>query len=269
METMESKTIRSRAIKKSLNDIAQDVLDILEAGDGKSFEEKKASVIAMLDAIIKKSNKSVSLPMGDIKAAQFRKTFWVLGEEIPANGILLRNVQEKDREDFLTLRKNYAVMESMFEHEELRDNMWREHTEECSLMLSIEQNGVYVGYCGIQDLTKPVWEISIELMPDKLRQGIGFAALTAMLNELKERLWVNDFRVRIEPTNYASQKLFEKLGAQPAGISELWVHSQEQLEQLEKENQHLIDDALISVAKRFSVQPQQLLSHVLEYTLKW
>ena len=268
---MESRTVRKRAIKKSLDTILQDVLDILEADVEKSIEEKKTSVIAMLDEIIQKSEKNVPAPVGDldVEAAQFRNIFWSFGKEIPANGILLRYVQEKDREDFLNLRKNYAIMESMFKHEELRDSMWREHTEERSLMLSIEQNGTYVGYCGIQDLTKSVWEISIELMPTRLRQGIGFAALTTMLNELKARLWVNSFRIRIEPTNYASQKLFEKLGAIPNGISELWIHDQEALKQLENENQHLINDDLIAVAKKFSVQPQQLLSHVLEYNLFW
>ena len=143
------------------------------------------------------------------------------------------------------------------------------HAQQKSLMLSIEQDGAYVGYCGIQDVSKKVWEISIELVPDRVHQGIGFAALTAMLNELKERLWVNDFRVRIEPTNYASQRLFETLGAQPNGISELWIHNQDDLDRLEKENLHHVDDALVAVAKKFSVQPQQLLSHVLEYTLKW
>ena len=106
-------------------------------------------------------------------------------------------------------------------------------------------------------------------MPDKVHQGIGFTAIAAMLNELKERLWVNDFRVRVEPTNYASQRLFEKLGAVPNGISELWIHDKDAIEQLESENQHLINDDLVAAAKKLSVRQQQLLSHVLEYTLKW
>ena len=121
----------------------------------------------------------------------------------------------------------------------------------------------------IQDLSKKVWEISIELLPENTNQGIGFDAISAMLNELRKRLGVFEYRVRIEPTNHASQRLFEKLGAIPNGISELWVHDQEDLAQLENDSMHLIDEALISVAKKFAVEPRTLLSHVLEYKLTW
>lgn len=269
---MENKTVRKRAMQKSLDTILQEVLDVLEADDGKSFAEKKALAVNMLrckeDSLL--ANMLVDMAIAEEEASTLKNTFWSAGEVIHAeNGILLRKVKEIDRENFLELQRIYSSMKSMLQQEAYCNMIWNEHTEPKSLMLSIEKNGSYVGYCGIQDITRKTWEISIELVPDRVHQGIGFTALTAMLNALKERLWVNDFRVRIEPTNYASQKLFEKLGAQPAGISELWTHSQEKLEQLETENQHLIDDALIAVAKKFSVQPQQLLSHVLEYTLKW
>lgn len=44
-----------------------------------------------------------------------------------------------------------------------------------------------------------------------------------MLTELKERLNVNEFRIKVEPDNYAGQKLFEKLGAVPYGITEFMI----------------------------------------------
>ena len=78
-----------------------------------------------------------------------------------------------------------------------------------------------------------------------------------------------EYRIRIEPTNYASQRLFEKLGAVPNGISELWLHKPEDLDELERDNESLIDDALMAVAEKFSVEPRALLSHVLEYKLIW
>lgn len=147
--------------------------------------------------------------------------------------------------------------------------IWSEHTEQKSLMLSIEKDGIYAGYCGIQDLSANIWEISIELLPEYTNQGIGFAAITAILNALRDRLGVSEYRVRIDPKNHASQRLFEKLGAVPNGISELWIHDAQGLEQLEVENIHLIDDALTAVAKKFAVEPRALLSHVLEYKLIW
>ena len=269
---MENKTVRKRAMQKSLDAILQEVLDVLEADDGRSFEEKKALAIDMLrckeDSLL--ANKLVDMAIAETDASQLKDTFWSASDEIYAeNGILLRKVKEADREKFLDLQRIYSATKTMLQQEAYCNMVWNEHTQSKSLMLSIEKNGSYVGYCGIQDITKKTWEISIELVPDSVHQGIGFTALTAMLNELKDRLWVNDFRVRIEPTNYASQRLFEKLGAVPNGISELWIHDQETIEQLESENQHLINDDLVAVAQKFSVQPQQLLSHVLEYTLKW
>ena len=149
------------------------------------------------------------------------------------------------------------------------DLMWDALTEKEALMLSIYKYGVYVGYCGIQDLSKNIWEISIELLPEHTKQGIGSVSISAMLDTIRDRLGKTEYRIRIEPTNHASQRLFEKLGAVPNGISELLVHSEEDLNQLENENLQLIDDALISVAEKFSVEPRTLLSHVLEYKLTW
>lgn len=269
---MGNETVRKRSFKKSLDTILQNVLDLLEADDGKTFEEKKELAIQMLtekeDALL--ASKLVDMAFAEKSAAQIRESFWNFGEEIPAsNEIILRKVRESDREGFLALQKIYSSTPSMLAQEAYQNMVWSEHTEQKSLMLSIEQDQNYVGYCGIQDLSKPLWEISIELQPEKIRQGIGSAAIPAMLDALRERLGVTEYRIRIEPTNHASQRLFEKLGAVPNGISELWLHDPEDLDQLERDNMHLVDDALISVAEKFSVEPRMLLSHVLEYKLIW
>lgn len=269
---MNNKTVRNRSMQRSLDTILQNVLDLLEADDGKTFEEKKKLAIQMLtekeDALL--ASKLVDMAFAEKSAAQIRESFWNFGEEIPAsNEIILRKVRESDRDDFLALQKNYSSTPAMLAHEAYQNMVWSEHTEQKSLMLAIEQDHTYVGYCGIQDLSKPLWEISIELQPEKIRQGIGSAAIPAMLDALRERLGVTEYRIRIEPTNHASQRLFEKLGAVPNGISELWLHDPEELAQLEKESMHLVDDALISVAEKFSVESRVLLSHVLEYRLTW
>lgn len=259
-------------MQKSLNSVLQDALDILETDDGKSFEEKKALVLHMLTH---KQNALVTSRVADMTAAendaaQIRNSFWRFGDEIELlNGITLRKVTATDREGFLALQHFHSPTPSMLEYESYQNMLWCAHTEQKSLMLSIDKNGVYVGYCGIQDLSKGIWEISIELFPANTHQGIGFAAISEMLNALRDRLGVLKYRVRIEPTNHASQRLFEKLGAIPNGISELYLHDREDLEQLENDSLHLIDDALIRVAEKFAVEPRTLLSHVLEYQLTW
>lgn len=90
-----------------------------------------------------------------------------------------------------------------------------------------------------------------------------------MLNEMESRLGITKYTVRIEPSNLASQKLFEKLGSIPSGIADIWFQEQTTIEKCEEAGLHLIDDNMIEVAKKFHVEPRQLLSHVLEYELIW
>lgn len=269
---MKNKSVSKRVMQKRLDDVLQNVVDIFEAEDGRSFEEKKKLALSSLtdqqDALLGKC--LVDMATHQNTAQQLRESFWAFGEEIALpDDLLLRNVRESDKENFLSLQNVYSLMRSMLCHEAYRDMIWSEHWEQKSLMLSIEKGGSYAGYCGIQDLSANVWEISIELMPEYTHQGIGFAAISAMLNVLRERLGISEYRVRIDPQNHASQRLFEKLGAVPNGISELWIHDTQGLEQLEAENMHLIDDALVLVAQKFAVEPRELLSHVLEYKLIW
>lgn len=269
---MENNTVGKRSFHKSIDAILQSALDTLEADDGKSFEEKKKLIVQMLteqqNALTGRKKANISpdkkLP------SQIRDEFWAFGEMINASGrVILRKVKESDKDGFFTLQKHYSHTPAMLEQEAYRNMLWSEHTEQKSLILSIEHHGSYSGYCGIQDLSKETWEISIELLPEKTSQGIGFVAISAMLDELRDRLGAIEYRIRIEPTNHASQRLFEKVGAAPNGVSELWVHDPEALEEMETSNTSLIDDALISVAKKFSVEPHTLLSHVLEYKLMW
>ena len=136
-------------------------------------------------------------------------------------------------------------------------------------MFSIIKDGQYIGYCGIKNTSQEPWEIAIEILPDWTNQGIGRIAIDGMLDAVKARLGINQFRVRIDPGNHASQKMFEKLGAIPNGISEFLIHDKATLEKCEEDNLHLIDADTISLAGKFGVEPRKLLSHILEYSLPW
>lgn len=127
----------------------------------------------------------------------------------------------------------------------------------------------YIGYCGIKNTAQGPWEIAIELYKKWTNHGLGRIAISAMLDAMVTRLGVRQFRVRIDPGNHASQKLFEKMGAQPNGVSEYLILDQKELEKVEKKNLNLIDAATVALADKFGVEPRKLLSHVLEYTLSW
>ena len=269
---MDKSEVSRNAKKNIINMVLQDALDILDADDGKSFEEKRAAVIELLT---QKDNTEVSQllverAIADKEGADIKSAFWKFGFIIPASeAIILRPVEPNDRASFLSLQGTNPLLQSMEEKEPFLDLVWREHNEDKCLMLSIVKDGEYVGYCGIKNTAQPVWEIAIELLPEWRKHGIGFIALSTMLREMKSRLAVTQYIVRIEPTNLASQKLFEKLGATPYGIIDLWFHEQATIERCEEAGLHLIDDDMIAVAKKFNVEPRKLLSHVWEYKLQW
>ena len=158
-------------------------------------------------------------------------------------------------------------MKSMLKEESYCDMIWNEHLEPKALMLTITKAGTYIGYCGIKNTTQKPWEIAIELLPQWTNRGIGRIAIPAMMAAIYERLNEMEYRVRIDPGNVPSQKLFEKLGAVPNGISEFLIHDQDSLKKVEEDNLHLIDEDTITLAAKFGVEPRALLSHVLEYTL--
>lgn len=63
------------------------------------------------------------------------------------------------------------------------------------------------------------------------------------------------FRLRIDPANTASQRLFEKLGARPNGVSEFLLHDEEAIMRCEETNLPQVDGRLIALAEKFGVEP--------------
>lgn len=206
----------------------------------------------------------------EFDVSKLQATFWQAGHIFCTDkSISLRQVDESDRESFIEIQREYSAFRSMLKDEIYCDMVWKEHTQERGLMCAITKDSTYLGYCGISNITAEPWEITIELKSEWTRQGIGIIAVRAMLDRIKAQLGVGIFKIRIEPSNYVSQKMFEKLGAVPHGIAELWIHDPKMLAQCEEDNLHNIDENLIAVAEKFSVEPRKLLSHVLEYTLRW
>lgn len=269
---MAKKTVTEITMQNSLDATLQKVLDILEAEDEKSFEEKKEIAIQLL----KEQDNSplaetlVNHALADQEGKRISADFWESGKILSASSnVFLRKVDESDKEDYLNLQRRYAVIKSMLSKKAYLDMIWNEYIDDKALYSSIIRAGKYIGYCGIKNTTKKPWEIAIEIFPEWTNQGIGTLSITAMLNEIKSRLGITEYRIRIEPSNYISQRMFEKIGATPNGISKLWIHDQDTIFKCEEDNLQQIDEHLIKVAEKFNVTPRKLLSHVLEYTLSW
>lgn len=271
MEQTEKKTVTQNAEKYIREAILRDVLELLEANDGKPFEEKKKEITDYLRNCTEDSHADA---LADIAGEEQRcqilnQKFWGAGNVISAgNRITMRRVQESDREGYLEIKRAYLVTKHMLKEPTYCNMLWEEYIASKRLTLSIHSDGSYIGYCGINNLLQEPWEIGIELRPEWARRGIGYRAVSTMLKEIQTRLGVHVFCVRIEPRNLASQRLFEKLGAVPDGLTVGWTANQEIVLQCEEDNLDQIDEELIRLAEKFGVPPRKLLSHVLRYSLE-
>lgn len=269
---MDRSSVTKTLMKSSLESTVQEVLQLLDTDDGKSFEEKKKEAISILR---KQTDSSLAEHLADFAVAdvvgkQVKTRFWESGPvKCPDYNIVLRQVEGIDRDCFIDLQEENSYIRDMLNEEAYRNALWRDHCGEKALMLSIILDDQYIGYCGIKNTAQEPWEIAIELFRRWTKHGLGRVAISSMLDAISTRLGIHQFRVRVDPGNHASQKLFEKIGAQPNGVSEYLILDQEELEKVEKENLHLIDAATVALADKFGVEPRKLLSHVLEYTLTW
>lgn len=269
---MKNQSLAANAMKISIEDSIHKVMNIIEKKDGRTFEEKKKEAINFLkdkeNTLL--AERLIDIATNDEMGKKIYKKFWAMGEcIITENEIILRKVQDSDKHIFIELQKENNIVKSMMKEEAYRNMLWNEHIEYKALMFSVIVDNEYAGYCGIKNTTHEQWEIAIEILNKWKHKGIGYRAISVMLDEIKNRLNVSEFRVRIDAENYPSQRLFEKLGAEPNGISEFLLHEEADIRRCEEENIHLLDERIQKLAKQFNVEPRKLLSHVLEYKLTW
>lgn len=269
---MKNQSLAANTMKISIEDSIHKVMNIIEKEDGRTFEEKKKEAINFLkdkeNTLL--AERLIDIATNDEMGKKIYKKFWAMGEcIITENEIILRKVQDSDKDIFIELQKENNIVKSMMKEEAYRNMLWNEHIEYKALMFSIVVDNEYVGYCGIKNTTHEQWEIAIEILNKWKHKGIGYRAISIMLDAIKNRLNVSEFRVRIDAENYPSQRLFEKLGAEPNGISEFLLHEEADIRRCEEENIHLLDERIQELAKQFNVEPRKLLSHVLEYKLTW
>lgn len=244
---MSEKNLSRAAMKICMDDIIQKVLDIFEADDGRVFEEKKQEAIAFIaaqeDSLL--AERVLKAAVNDEIGKNIKARFWNSGNILQRDAnVSIRRVQDTDKEKFLELQKETCIVKSMLKEEAYQNMVWNEHVQDKSMMFTIEADGEYAGYCGINNLSCENWEIAIELLRKFQKQGVGYRAIAIMLSEIKARLGVDKFRAKIYSDNYASQHLVEKLGATPYGIAEYMLHKEVDIVCCEEENLDAIDDRL-------------------------
>lgn len=219
--------------------------------DGMSFDEKKKVVESMLKNDYGAAKKMI---IAECSEYQVTELFWRTGNIVSPDGrIILRKISEADKEKFLELQYENALIPFMFREEKFQNDLWEEHLEQNALRCSIvyAETDEYIGYCGVKNLSDSMWELEIELLKKWTHQGIGYMAMREFLDTVVYNTDVSEFRIRVNPDNYASQGLMRKLGAVPNGVSELLLHDEEAIRRCEEENMGCIDDRLKEVAVEF------------------
>lgn len=250
-----------------------DELELLEklVGDGKEVVTKeeilrvlKEKEKELLEEIRFLEKKEEALIGGEYDLSLFDHN--ILCED---SKIVLRKPVDNDLEPYYLLKKEYAYMKSAFAKPEFKNELWQEYLSEESLYYTIarREDDIFIGYLGVKNLNRKIWEIAIEINSDCCHRGYGYRALKMYLETVADISNRHEFSSRVDTDNIASQNLMEKLGFQPYGLSEFLLYREEDQLAAEEEYKDKLDDRYMTLAKKFGVEPRKLLSHVLEYRI--
>lgn len=187
--------------------------------------------------------------------------------------VILTRISDTDYPDYEMLEIEnplYKIFIGKIDFSEIMKNLWKDLLSERSFVCTVRKasNNEFCGYCEINNVRAEELELGIRLLKKVHNQGIGFHSLKLLMTEYARLSGKEYFISKVDPQNFASQRLMEKLGGKPDGICDFIIHREEEKIALENEYAHLIDDKLIDLAEKFNVKPEKLLSHVLRYRIE-
>jgi RimJ/RimL family protein N-acetyltransferase len=86
-------------------------------------------------------------------------------------------------------------------------------------LVELKDSQTAIGMCGLlkrEELPDP--DIGFAFLPDFWNKGFAFEAAAAVMNDARARLKLNRILAIVNPDNYASIKLLERLGLKFAGL---------------------------------------------------
>ena len=203
------------------------------------------------------------------------RNYQILKEISYIMDIDLRLIQQesiKDRQNYFALQKSVAIFPNVGfdDKKEYEDKSWQDQFENknriCYVIETISEC-FYCGECAVKDISVKIPEIEIELMPEYRFRGIGCKAIIMMLNILSEQYGKQEFYAKVEPDNYASQFLIERLKGKPVGLAKDFQISDERVKQFVESHRYLLDGRIKNIAKVFEVEEDLLLTNLLVYKL--
>lgn len=181
--------------------------------------------------------------------------------------IILCKSRDVDCSDYIKLQKENTIVPHVFEMEDFEDMFWDYMCEDKAFYTTIRRkvDDTYMGYCGIKNTQKDELKLAIELLREFHGHGYGRQALTLFMRQVKEVTGIRNFKTLVDAENTASQRMCEFCGGVPSGKAEHMLHDKEYMEEYERDNAHEVTDQMRIIAKKFGVQPEKLLTHVLVY----
>jgi len=181
------------------------------------------------------------------------------------NGIVLSHIKESEYDVYEEVLYENSIMKSFFKDAEFMKGLWVELVCEKSLYLSVYYDNEFCGYCGVKRIDTKTPEIAIELLKKWHGRGVGYSALKSFMTEYPKWVKVDYFISRVDVENKASIGLMKKLGGKPFGLSNSFYSSAEDKARMEVKYAHLLNDGIRELAREWKVEPQKLLSHVLQF----
>lgn len=254
----------AEAQKKMRIEAADEILSYLDqVKDTDNWKDlligKLDAMIADYDAQIHKGNKGHAWDFSKEKALP---TFTSDGD------ILLRPFRESDKHFYYAVWKQWNPNATSSLLSEDDNFLWNEATADYGFYCVVEWHGTPVGYVSIHDTRVGVWEFGIELDREYCYKGLGPKSIKLFLQTIEEITLISLYRARVEVDNLACQKCMAKIGAELVGLCDGPFKTAEEKKQFEDEHIDRIDDHMRGLAIQLSVEPRELLSHVLEYEIQ-
>lgn len=260
--------IRDSIRKKETKDILEHSLQVIENAikqeDEKLSKEMILDLITEVEDLIKAKS-----PVNTITVNRIVNCLPKCGELFAEDSkIRLSVISEIEKDHYINVSYECSAVKGAFKNTDYVKFLWEEFLNKNAFVCSIyeKETDEYIGYCSVKDLRKEYLELAIEEKEVYRNQGYGTRAIRLFTTKLTELLGERFYRVRIDMDNYASQKLFKKVGAYPNGISEFLLTGKE-LEKFREENISLIDENMRKVAEEFCMDAEDMLGYVLEYLI--
>lgn len=185
--------------------------------------------------------------------------------------ITIRLMEESDFDDYIRLQKETYFDKTMLETDRQKKYAWDGIVDGvgCYYAVTEQESGKFLGYCAIKNRKDDIPEISIELLKEYHRKGVGYRAVRMLMKEIDRNFHKNVFYYKVEPDNYGSLLLVRKLKGKPYGLERNIFLSDKYVPQFEAAMKDNIDENLEKIAEAFQCDALKLLSNVLVFKVEY